>query len=101
MGHMLHNFTDGLGHAVMVAALKAHDLPGYRPQHRDHGGECALTLGDVPCLVRYEMTSIGADVTEVSVHGSDAIPAGYFDADTLTGWQRDIERSRDAAGYRA
>ena len=99
MANMLHNFTDGLGHAVEAAALKAHNVPGYTPQHHDNGGECALTLGDVPCLVRYEMTSIGVDVTEISVNGSEPIPAGYFDTDTLKSWQRDIERSRAADGF--
>ena len=99
MGHLFRSTTDGEGHAILTAALKAHNVTGYTPQHHDNGGECALTLGDVPCLVRYEMTSIGVDVTEISVNGSEPIPAGYFDTDTLKSWQRDIERSRAADGF--
>lgn len=98
MGHMLHNFTDGLGHPVMVATLKAHNVPGYRPQHSRDGGECALTLHTLPVLVRYELTmDLGgeeiAEVTEVSIHGHP-IPAAYFDADTLRVWAGECMASR-------
>ncbi len=55
-------------------------------------------LADVPVLVAYEMTSIGIEVTQVSIAGH-VVPAGYFARDTLDDWAFDIERSRDAAGF--
>lgn len=104
MGHMLQDFTDGLGHArryIEAAALAAHNVPGYRPQHGRDGGEMANTLHDAPVLLRYVLTWDGqrelAEVTDVSI-GGHSIPAAYFDADTVQEWGRDCMRARAAAG---
>ena len=97
MGHLFRNTTDGEGHAILTAALKAHNAPGYRPQHGLDGGECALTLHTLPVLVRYELTMDGADeiaeVTAVSIHGHE-IDAQDFAADIRAEWARDCMRLR-------
>lgn len=97
MGHMLHNFTDGLGHAVQAAALAAHAVPGYRPQHGRDGGEMAVMLDALPMLVRYELTFDGAEeiaeVTEVSICGH-TLPADTFAADIRAAWGRECMVAR-------
>ena len=90
MGDMFHTFTDGLGHAVAKREAA--------PVHHDDRGEMQATLYDEPVRVSYEMTCCGPEVGAVCIRGA-VIPGGFFDADTLKGWQRDIERSRDAAGF--
>lgn len=90
MGHMLQDFTDGLGHAVR---------PHNHSRHNDHGGTFSADLAGVPVLMSYEMTILGPEVIEVSINDSALIPAGYIDAKTRKGWERDIERSRDSEGF--
>jgi hypothetical protein len=90
MGHMLHNFTDGLGHPV----AKREAIP----VHHDNRGEVSAVLHDTPVRVSYEMTSLGPEVDQVCINGA-VIPGGYFDSDTRRGWERDIQRSRDDAGF--
>jgi hypothetical protein len=79
-------------HAALVTALavKANGVAGYRPQHGPNGGECALTLGSLPVLVKYELTfdlcgSEIAEVTEVGINGH-VIEAGDFAADIRAEW---------------
>jgi hypothetical protein len=105
MGHMLHNFTDGLGHAVTAERIANLKTPEGRaalreavPIHRDHCGEVPEMLHDEPVRVQYEMTSLGAEVSNVLIRGA-VIPGAYFDSDTRKGWERDIQRSRDDAGF--
>lgn len=84
--------------AVEAAAIKANGVKGYRPQHGPNGGECALTLGTLPVLVRYELTldrcgSEIAEVVEVGISGH-VIDAGDFAADICAEWGRQCMQLR-------
>ena len=92
-----------MAHAELTAqALAAHGVPGYVPQHGADGGECVAVLHETPVIVRYVLTLWAgrerAEVEQISINGA-AIPAAYFDADTLAELGRDCERSREAAGW--
>lgn len=107
MGRILQTRTDGLGHALRTATARLREqvkhaeaisgVPGYMPVHNDDDGECLAELGDLRVIVRYELTSAGVEVSEVCINAA-SIPAGFFAADTLQGWARDIERSRAKLG---
>jgi hypothetical protein len=75
--------------AIRASAIKANGVRGYLPQHNQNGGECALTLGTLPVLVRYELTFDGCDeiaeVVAVSIGGHE-IDAGDFAADIRAAW---------------
>lgn len=84
--------------AVEAAAIKANGTKGYRPHHGLNGGECALTLGTLPVLVKYELTvdrcgSEIAEVTEVGINGH-VIDAGDFAADICAEWGRQCMQLR-------
>lgn len=84
---------------IEAAAIEANGVPGYRPRHHTDGGECASDLSGLPVLLKYELTADGVEVTEIGINGH-AVPAGYFDADTVQCWAGDCQRSRVAAGWR-
>ena len=91
-----------MAHAELTAqALAAHSVPGYVPQHGADGGECVAVLHETPVIVRYVLTMVGrderAEVEQISIKGG-AIPAAYFDADTVAELGHDCERSRFGAG---
>lgn len=73
-------------------------VAGHMPQHNDDDGECFADLDGMRVLVKYEMTSIGVEVTLVCINGHHIAPS-FFAADTLRDWQRGIYASRTAAGY--
>lgn len=105
MAYLFQTRTDGFGHArhvVEAAALAAHGVPGYKPEHDENGGEIATTLHTLPLLVRYELTMLGADeiaeIDEVSINGH-VIPAGDFAADIRAEWASECMRARAAAGW--
>jgi hypothetical protein len=84
--------------AIRQIAIQSNGVRGYQPQHHRNGGECAVELDTLPVLVKYELTSIGAEVVEVSIHGA-VICAQSFAADVLQQWARDCEQSREAEGW--
>ena len=105
MGHMFHSFTDGLGHAIEAAAIKANGIPGYRTWHGPDSGECALTLDTLPVLVKYELTAdrLGSDVAEVVAVGicGHVIDAGDFSTSMCAEWAQQCMAARVAAGWQA
>jgi len=78
-------------HAALMGALatKTTSVRGYRPEHGRDGGECAVTLGTLPVLVRYELTFDGCDeiaeVVGVSI-GGHSVEACDFAGDVRAAW---------------
>jgi hypothetical protein len=96
MGHMHQAFA--AVYPTREAQAAQADKAANFPRHFDNRGEVSAVLHDTPVRVSYEMTILGPEVDQVCINGA-VIPGAYFDADTRRDWERDIQRSRDDAGF--